>query len=139
METSFKALKSATGMGHEEIAEFLAVRLDTVKAWSRGRRGCPETVIEQMKTLYRQLEAAAGHQAAMIRELTTERPGAAIEIGIASDDHEARSLGLPGVGAHRTMIGMIIARLDVPVRVVPRGSTVATAAAIEAHQTIGRG
>jgi hypothetical protein len=56
-----------------------------------------------------------------------------IEIGLAADDHEAQALGWPCVGAQEAMLGLVVARCRRPVRIVPRGSTVATAAATDAH------
>jgi len=56
-----------------------------------------------------------------------------IEVGIAVDDHDAQSLGWPCVGAHAAVIRRLIEILpkDIAkkIKVVPRGSTLATAAA----------
>ena len=78
----------------------------------------------------RQEEAAS--QALDVWE--AEGQPAEIEIGLASDDHEAQSLGWPCVGAHLAVIRrMWEAMPDVRVSVVPRGSTPAAAAAADAH------
>ncbi|MCA3367750.1 MAG: hypothetical protein INF79_19260 [Roseomonas sp.] len=59
--------------------------------------------------------------------------GAEIEIGYAVDDAEAQSLGWPCAAAQHASLGMVVARLGRPVRLVPRGTTHATAAAADAH------
>lgn len=57
-----------------------------------------------------------------------------IEVGIASDDAEARSLGWPCVGAQRMSIALAAARIkDFRIVIVPRGTTPATAAAADAN------
>ncbi len=65
-------------------------------------------------------------------------PPESIELGIASDDHEARTIGWPCVGAQRASIALVVARgtpHGLRFHVVPRGSTVATAAAADAHES----
>ncbi len=90
-----------------------------------------------MNLIDRQAEAA-DQQLGAIDEIA-ERMGAMpgqIELGVSSDDYEARTLGWPSTSAHWAVVARVIAEAppDVEVRVVPRGSTVATAAAIEAHE-----
>lgn len=56
-----------------------------------------------------------------------------IELGCATDDHEAQSIGWPTASAQMAMTGRLLGKLDPEhralVKVVPRGSTPATAAA----------
>ena len=51
-----------------------------------------------------------------------------IELGLASDDAEAKSIGWPCVGAQAAALGVGAALIDNPVTIVPRGSTAALAA-----------
>jgi hypothetical protein len=61
----------------------------------------------------------------------------AVELGLSVDDHEAQSLGWPTASAHATVISRMTALLPLDlidrIVIVPRGSTVATAAAAEQH------
>ena len=65
-----------------------------------------------------------------------------IEIGYPADDHEARQLGLPCTGAWRQMLARLIDELmimdpefdPIRIRLVPRGSTPATAGAADIHR-----
>ncbi len=105
----------------------LGVRIDTVKSWCVGRNRTPPGVIEELRALYRRIEVAADEALGVFAR---EGGGVdVIEIGVAATDAEAQALGCPCVGAHEALIGLIAARARVPVRVVPRGSTPATAAA----------
>lgn len=72
---------------------------------------------------------------AIARWEQTGRAGS-VDLGIAADGHEAQSLGWPCVGAQRASLALLVAAfpLEVEVRIVPRGSTPATAAAADAHQ-----
>ena len=129
MLTPFALLLGRCGLSHREAAELLAVRLDTVKSWSTGRNRAPAGAITALRGIYARIDQAAAETLALIRQQAPEE----IEIGIATDDHEARSLGWPCVGAHAALAGLVVARCGVPARIVPRGSTVATAAAADTH------
>lgn len=130
MTTTFSLLVNRCGLSTREAAEFLDARVDTVKSWSSGRNKCPAGVIDQLRDLYASIEAAADNHIAAVKHLI-ETNGAPeeIEISIAADDDEARTLGFPCAGVHGAVIGIVTASIDVPVVVVPRGSTVATAGA----------
>ena len=56
-----------------------------------------------------------------------------VELGLVSDDYEARALGWPSADAHaavlRKTIKLLPHDLAILVKIVPRGSTPATAAA----------
>jgi hypothetical protein len=129
--TTFALLCNRCGLSLREAADFLGVRQDTVRSWSIGRRGAPASAIEELRALYAKIERAAGEAVAMARKAR----GATIELGIAADDHEARSLGWPCVGAQAASLGLVAARLGASVVIVPRGSTGATAAAADIHET----
>lgn len=130
MTTPASLLIDRCGLSHREAAAFLGVRLDTVNSWSSGRNPTPAGVIDELRGLYARIEDAAARTLA----LRAERGDVdAAELGIAGDDAEAQVLGWPCVGAQVAMAGIVAARLDVPVRVVERGSTRATAVAVVAH------
>lgn len=119
------------GLSQREAATFLGVGLDAVKSWSIGRNRMSPAVQETLRDLYRRIERAAGETLIML----DAAPGdAEIELGFVADDAEAQDIGWPCVGAQRAMLGIVLARARRPVRLVPRGSTVATAGAIAAHQ-----
>ena len=74
---------------------------------------------------------------AIIKTIKRHHVPETIEIGVCADDHEARSLGWPTVSAHAAVVGHMLAMLPPDmigrVRIVPRGSSAATAAAADAH------
>ncbi len=121
-----------------EAAEFLDVRPDTAQSWWLGRRTCPNSVIDELIALSERQDVTA-QEAASVVKAAVERQGLPedIELGLASDDHEAQSLGWPCAGAHAAVLRKTIKALPPDlaslVRIVPRGSTVATAAA-EIHR-----
>ncbi|MBU6246488.1 MAG: hypothetical protein KGN77_01930 [Xanthomonadaceae bacterium] len=105
----------------------LGVRLDTMKSWSAGRNAMPAGAVAELRALYARIERAAAEALDVFARDGGEAE--VIEIGIAGDDAEARTLGWPCLGAHEAVIGLIAARACVSVRVVPRGATLATRAA----------
>ena len=127
--TPFALLESLAGLSHREAGEFHGVRIDTVKSWATGRNNCPPGPLGELRALIAMQERAACETLAIIK-----RGGAAeIELGYPSDDREARSLGWPCVGAWAAMAARIVAATELAARLVPRGSTSATAAAIDAR------
>ncbi|MGH7784858.1 MAG: hypothetical protein ACREO5_13580 [Candidatus Binatia bacterium] len=134
MPTAFSLLRERCSLSLREAADFLAVRPDTVNSWSSGRNPAPAGAIEELRALYKLIETAAEKSLIEIRALIkTQKPGQ-VEIGIAKSDKEARSLGFPCVGSHAAMIGIVAARLNYPVTVSPRGTTMATNAAVAVHK-----
>lgn len=131
MTTTFCLLRQVCGLSHREAAEFLKVPEHTIIAWDT-RRGVPFDAVHQLRILHRSLEKAAEEEVRRIRKRAPAIP--VLELGLASDDVEARQLGLPCVGAHQALLGLIAAKLNRHVRVVPAGSTVATAAAMDAFE-----
>lgn len=128
--TLFAEILRGCGLSQKEAADFLDARIDTVKSWGSGRNAVPAGVLNEMHALTEKQEAAAT-QAQQIW-LDAGEPDE-IEIGISSDDYEARSLGWPCVGAHGAVIRRLWEMLptDVDIVVVPRGSTSASAAAAD--------
>ena len=110
----------------------MRVRLDTVKSWSIGRNPAPDGVLDELRELAARIERAVDEALSLIRGANP--PPDDVEIGVASDNHEAQSLGWPCVGAHREVAARVAAGSPYPVVIVPRGSTPATAAAIDAHE-----
>ncbi len=129
MITAYALLLDRCGLSHREAADFHGVRHDTVKSWSAGRNPTPDGVIAELRDLYARIERAAADQLKLIKK---QRP-AIIELGLAADDHEAQSRGWPCVGAQAACYGIIAARTQQIVRIVPAGSTPATALAADMH------
>lgn len=107
------------------------VRLDTVKSWCAGRARAPVGVIAELRALYARQHQAASQALQMIAERPEVRE---IELGYAVEDVEAQSLGWPCAAAQWASFGMVIAQTDRNITLVPRGTTVATAAAAEARE-----
>jgi len=128
--TAFALLESLAGLSHREAAEFHRVRVDTVKSWAVGRNNCPRGALDELRALIKMQERAARETLAIIKR---GRPDE-IELGCPSDDHEARSLGWPCVGAWAAMAARVAAATDRPIILVPRGSTLASAAAADARE-----
>lgn len=126
--TPYNILRLRCGLSQPEAADYHNVRLDTVKSWCSGRNRPSANILSELRALHVKIMRAA-HEA--LTMLAAAPPDAEIELGYAADDHEARSLGWPCVGAQAAMLGEVLARLDRPVQLVPRGSTLATAAAAE--------
>ena len=57
--TTFSAAIRLCGLSQSEAAEFLGVRLDTVKSWSAGRNRVPHGVWQMLADLWRRIEDAA--------------------------------------------------------------------------------
>lgn len=132
MTTPFSLLLHISGLSHREAADFLAVRLDTVKSWSSGRNRCPDGAIGDMLALVAKQERAAGEALAQINQMiATNGVPDTIELGEPVDDEDAQNIGWPCVGAWRGMAARVIAGAPAggAFVIVPRGSTPATAAA----------
>lgn len=134
MTTLAALLIDRCGLSQREAADVLHVSINTAKSWMAGRAIPRPGVIAELRRLYATIERAAGEALAAIEAA----PDAdVIELGYAADDHEAQGLGWPCVGAQAAMLGIVAARCGRPVRLVPRGSTHATAAAAEEHERGG--
>ena len=132
MTTPFQLILARCGLSHREAAAFLCVRLDTVKSWSAGRNPTPAPVLTELRVLYGRIERTAAEAQAQIEAIHRVAPAPdVLEFGLAADDTEAQRLGWPCVGAQAALLGLLAARLPWPVRIVPRASTIATAAAAD--------
>ena len=139
MPTAFALLLQVCGLSHGEAARFLNVRPDTVKSWATGRRSVPGDALTALADLAAKIDAAADAAMGQVAEVATRAwtDPTVIELGIAADDHEAQSLGWPCVGAHRAVLALTLARGMAEghrFAIVPRGLTLATAAAADARE-----
>lgn len=128
--TLFDLLRRACGLSQQEAADLLGVALATVKAWGRAKNKAPPGVIAELRALYARIDEAANQMLDVIEE----QDPTDIELGFPADEHEAQAMGWPCVGAWRAMAGIVVAAIDKPVRLVPRGSTPSTAAAADARE-----
>lgn len=128
--TPYRLLLSRVGLSQADAATLHQVRLDTIKSWCAGRARAPVGVIAELRTLYKRQKKAAAEALQMV----AERPEVSqIELGYAVDDHEAEGMGWPCAAAQWATLGMVVAACDRSVSLVPRGTTVATAAAADQH------
>lgn len=132
--TPFAVLRQACGLSQREAANFLGhEKIGSVKQWETARAAGPG-VLRELAELARHIEATAARNLTAMREIIAGHDGP-IEIGYPADDHEARELGMPCVGAWRAMLSRVLPHFD-PARIVlvPRGSTPATAAAADTRE-----
>lgn len=138
MTTLYAALLAVCGLSQREAAELHRSRIDTVKSWCAGRNRAPLGVLAELVDLHRRQRRAADEAAAEIaRVAAADGAPEMIELGLVSDDEEARSLGWPCASAQAIVVGMTAAAAlerGFKVALVPRGSTPATAAAADAHE-----
>ncbi len=116
MTTAYALILNRCGLSHTAAAAYLDVRPDTVSSWSSGRNAAPPGVWEQLRALYHQIDRAAAEAVQSIGWGPD-----VIELGLASTDEEARSLGWPCVGAHAAVLGLVAARCHHPCVIVPMG------------------
>lgn len=110
--TTCSALIMASGLSQREAATYLDVNYNRVRDWAIGRYNPPAGVIDELRSLVRRQLMAAREGADQIIRIVDDRGlPEDIELGIASDDHEAQSLGWPCVSAHGVVIGLTIALL----------------------------
>lgn len=127
--TPFSVMIELCGLSLAEAAAFLDVRKDTAASWSNGRRSAGPDIINKLRELHDRIVDAAERS---IDAIEAAPANAEIEIGYPADNTEAKLLGFPCVGAWRAMMGRVIADIDRPISLVPRGSTPGTAAAADA-------
>ena len=140
MTTLFDLLAHACGLSQREATDFLRVRLDPIKSWTSGRRQAPQEALAELAALAAHIDTAAIEAVAQIDAMAAQHGAPPeIDLGVASDDAEAQSIGWPCVGAQCASLGLVVARgtkRGYRFRVSPRGSTVATASAADAHERI---
>lgn len=139
--TPFAALQSLCGLSNREAAEFLSTKESYVEKMRSGAKRAGREYLSSLQELWTGIETAAVDAAEELTQAGVLARADSIEIGYPVDDHEARALGFPCVGAWRQMAARLIDELMLidedfdPTRItlVPRGSTLATAAAADAH------
>jgi hypothetical protein len=122
MTTVFSALLERCGLSQREAAEFLKVRIDTVKSWSSGRNPVKPSIIIELRALYRDIERAGEDLAVLLGAILKRKPREFIQVGLAHDDEDARVCGFPCVGSNFAAVGIALTRLpdNVEVQLVPR-------------------
>jgi hypothetical protein len=94
--SAFALLTQRCGLSQREVAEFLEVRLDTVKSWSAGRNPTRLAIINEMRDLCHKIEES-GRQLAEGQkhfiEIQRQDSGEPVllEFGVAQSDVEART------------------------------------------------
>lgn len=130
--TPYRLLLSRVGLSLADAAAMHGVRLDTVKSWCAGRNRAPPGVIAELRALYARQKQAADE---VIKAIAGFPEVNKVELGYAADDVEAQKMGWPCASAQWTSIGMIAAGTDRQITLAPRGTTMATAAAADAHDS----
>ena len=121
--TPFAVLAERCGLSQREAAEFLKVRIDTVKSWGAGRNIAKPEVLAELRGLYAHIQAAAEelvqHVAGLL-EQQWERgiKQRAIVFGVAETDDVARAFGFPSLGPYMAAIGLVLMRLPDDVVIV---------------------
>ena len=128
--TPFALLLDLAGLSQREAGEFLKMSPSSVDKMRRGLRSAPPGALGELRALIAEQERTA----AATLELVRGEGEIMVEIGYPADDAEARALGWPCVGAWAGMAARVTAGLETAPRLVPRGSTPSTAAAIDAHE-----
>lgn len=130
----YKLLMTLAGFSLGDAAIFHNVPLDVVESWVSGRDVAPKEAVAKIRKLISAQEKAAIGAIAWMAELESNNgtPGV-VELGYPSDDREAIILGFPTVSAWAAVAARVIAAVDIPIRLVPRGSTPSTALAAAAH------
>ncbi len=109
--TVFALLCDRCGLSTAEAARYLETDSATIRAWSSGAQSCSDNVIAQLRLLYRQISATAEQAMRHFVDFSQNQGAPAeVEISLAADDVTAQRLGLPCIGAHRAVLGMVIAR-----------------------------
>lgn len=128
--TPFALLAQLAGLSQREAAAFLNLSPSSVDKMARGVRSTPPGVIDELRRLVGKQEDAAVRALDLIDAQGADN----IELGYPSDDYEAQSLGWPCVGAWAAMAARVVAGTEASVALAPRGSTPASAAAVDAHE-----
>jgi hypothetical protein len=121
--TPFAVLAERCGLSQREAAEFLKVRLDTVKSWSAGRNASKAAVLAELRALYGDIQAAAeklSRENERLLQQQRERgvPQRGLVFGFAETDDVARAYGFPSQGPYMAAIGLALLRLPDDVAIV---------------------
>lgn len=129
--TPFSLLLRLSGLSQREAAFVLNASASSIDKMARGVRSTPQGVIAELRDLIAKQERATDEALDVLDKMGAD----VIELGYPADNHEAQSLGWPCVGAWAGMAARVIAGTDLPVDLVPRGSTLATAGASDIRET----
>lgn len=102
--TTFASAIRLCGLSQAEAADFLDVRLDTVKSWSASRNPVPPVVWQMLADLWRRIEDAADD--ASLSDAIGD-PRAKVNLSVDDDD------GLPGGAVQTTgALALLLAIAD---------------------------
>ena len=96
--TLFQLLARASGLSHQEIADHLGYRLDTVKSWAVGRNPTPPDVIVAVVDLTESIDDAAEAAVAGLQE------SAVMTLRVTDNAKKAKKLGWPSLGAYQSVL-----------------------------------
>lgn len=125
--TKFNILLSSSCLSQREAAEYLNISTSSVDKMNRGKNPAPDGVIELLIELIRKQHNAAHHQLDIIEQSDVDL----VHINAPSDDDEARAMGWPCLNAWKGMAAILVAWSPTPVKIVPRGTTLAGAKAAD--------
>jgi len=127
MTSVYNLLRETCGISQAEAAEFVhQARLDSVKSWCSDRRAPPAGVVRELKILAKKIDAAgltyAGQLISLKSTQTVDVTIHTVDVGVPSDDFDARHCGFPSLGAAMRAIAIAVTELpdDVDVRIGPR-------------------
>ena len=143
--TSFGLLLRLSMMGTDDAANFFGVRPDTINKWASGRREPPQSVIAGLANYIDETDEAVDLSLDNFRKITenhdpADHPGE-IELAYATDDAEAQTLGAISAAQHLAIITKTAASAllffpKAKIKIVPRGTTISTAAAADLHDKL---
>jgi hypothetical protein len=121
--TPFAVLIERCGLSQREAAEFLKVRLDTVKSWCAGRNTAKPAVLAELRRLYANIQGAAETLAQSNQRLLTRQRERGIQqlgivFGVAETDGVARVYGFPSKGPYMAAVGLALLHLPDDVTIV---------------------
>lgn len=134
--TPFSAYIAASGLSYAEAGAILGATKETVRDWARGKSRTPADALAWAHELVGAMLSKADTLADVYEQLAEQHgPPPVIEIAGSTDDYEAQSNGFVNLNHERATIGLAVAQLPLgTVKLVPRGSTLATAAAEAQHK-----
>lgn len=137
--TPFALLLRLSGLSQKEAAELLKMSPSSVDKFSRGVMTPKRGVLRELRDLIdRQVESADRALSQIDDVIDSQGEPDEIVLGYPADRHEAEILGWPNVGAWWGMAAHVVASSDLNIVFRPRGSDLATAGAIDAHEKTQR-
>jgi hypothetical protein len=129
--TPFACLLAATGLSYAEAGLVLGSTKETVRDWARGKSRTPPDALDWAHELVAVMMAKADTLVDACEDLAGQYGApSVIEIAVSTDDYEAQMNGFLNLAHERSTIGLAVAQLPVgSVKIAPRGSTIALAAA----------